>query len=54
MRVLLKATIPNDAGNRAAREGTLGKTTQTILEELKPEAAYFVEDGGQRTAYLFR
>lgn len=53
MRMMLKATMPVEAGNAAAKNGSLGTTVQKILADLKPEAAYFVEDGGQRTGYIF-
>jgi hypothetical protein len=53
MRVLFKVNIPVEAGNAAAKAGKLGKTIQSILAELKPEAAYFTDDRGQRTAFLF-
>jgi hypothetical protein len=53
MRVLLKASIPVEAGNRAATDGSLAKTIQSILDDLKPEAAFFTDDEGQRCAYLF-
>ena len=53
MRMLLKANIPVEAGNAAVRDGSLATKIQKILDELKPEAAYFSEDGGQRTAYIF-
>ena len=52
MRFLVKVNIPVEAGNRAVKEGTLGKTIQKILAEQKPEAAYFVADNGQRCGYL--
>src|ERR1700759_2369889 len=53
MRVLLKVNIPVEAGNAAVRSGKLGATIQSILEEQKPEAVYFLDDKGQRTGYLF-
>jgi hypothetical protein len=42
-----------EAGNAAVSYGTLGPTIQQILADLKPEAAYFAEDGGERTGYIF-
>jgi len=51
-RFLLKVHIPVEAGNAAAKAGKLGKTVQSIQDDLKPEAAYFIADKGERTAYL--
>jgi len=45
--------MPVEAGNAAAINGTLGSTIQKILADLKPEAAYFTEDGGERTGWVF-
>jgi hypothetical protein len=53
MRCLLKATLPVAEGNAAIADGTLGKTIESILNDLKPEAAYFAEDNGARTAFIF-
>ena len=53
MRFLVKVNIPVDAGNASAKAGKLGTTIQSILTDLKPEAAYFTDDNGQRTAFLF-
>src|SRR2546430_11464608 len=53
MRFLLKVNIPVDAGNTAAKAGKLGETIQSILADLKPEAVYFTDDNGQRTAFIF-
>jgi hypothetical protein len=53
MRFLVKVNIPVEAGNAAAKAGKLGATIQSILADLKPEAVYFTDDNGQRTAFLF-
>jgi hypothetical protein len=53
MRCLLKVTIPVETGNAAISNGSLPKTIESILGELKPEAAYFAEDNGQRTGFIF-
>jgi hypothetical protein len=53
MRFLVKVNIPVEAGNVAAKAGKLGTTIQSILADQKPEAVYFTDDKGQRTAFLF-
>ena len=53
MCMMLRVSIPVEAGNAAAQNGSLGSTIQRILDELKPEAAYFAEDNGERTGYIF-
>src|ERR1700680_3747924 len=52
MRMLLRVSIPVEAGN-AAKAGTLGPTIERILADLKPEAAYFLaDDSGQRSGSI--
>jgi hypothetical protein len=54
MRMMMTVSIPVESGNDAARTGTLGSTIKGILDELKPEAAYFAaNDSGERTGYIF-
>src|SRR5436190_12218575 len=53
MRFLLKVNIPVEAGNAAAKAGKLGATVQSILADLKPEAAYFTDNNGQRSGLIF-
>lgn len=48
MRFLVQVSIPIEKGNEAAANGTLGKLFGQILEEIKPEAAYFTAHNGKR------
>jgi len=50
--MLLKVTLPHDTFNAAVRDGTVGRKLNRILEELKPEAVYFTEFTGKRTAVI--
>ncbi len=52
MRFLMKAIMDTERANALAKAGKLGSTIQQIVEELKPEAAYFGDDHGKRTAFL--
>jgi hypothetical protein len=53
MRMLLRVSIPVEAGNAAAKDGTLGSTIEGILADLKPEAAYFMaDDSGNRSGSI--
>lgn len=51
MRFMVKVSFPVEAGNAAAKKDGF-KVIQKILEQQKPEAAYFIADGGQRTGIL--
>ena len=52
MRMLLDITIPHEPFNSLVRQGVAGKKLGEILDALKPEAAYFSEQGGKRGAIL--
>src|SRR5262249_46056042 len=53
MRMLLRVSIPVEAGNAAAKNGTLATGVETILADLKPEAAYFfADDNGNRSGSI--
>jgi len=52
MRMLLKVSIPVAKGNEAYKSGMLQRTIQSTVEALKPEAAYFYSENGNRTALM--
>ncbi len=53
MRCLFKVSIPTDIGNQRVIDGSLGSTIESILNDMKPEAAYFAEENGARTGFIF-
>jgi Domain of unknown function (DUF3303) len=52
MRCLLKVSIPTNIGNERVVDGSLARTIESILNDLNPEAAYFVEEQGTRTGIV--
>ena len=52
MRILMKISIPVEKGNETIKDGTLGSKIQAIMEEQKPEAAYFAAHDGLRTGFV--
>jgi hypothetical protein len=52
MRMLLTARFNTEAANQLVTEGTLSKVIEGILEQLKPESAYFTAMEGERTCFI--
>ena len=52
MRMLLKASIPTEAGNAGIRDGSMMEKLGSILEDTKPEAVYFFIENGKRTCLI--
>lgn len=53
MRMMLRVSFEVEAANKAIRDGSLPKMMQSVMEELKPEASYFMTDRGKRTGLIF-
>jgi hypothetical protein len=52
MRFMITCLIPVEKENQSAKAASLHSTIHSIIEELKPEAAYFSEIEGARSAYI--
>jgi len=52
MRMLMHVRLPSEPFNTLVRQGTAGQKIQQILETIKPEAAYFTDQDGQRGGTL--
>jgi hypothetical protein len=52
MRMLVTAKCPHEPFNTLVRKGTAGEIIGKILADIKPEAVYFTEFGGHRTAVM--
>ena len=46
--MLLHFDLPVEPFNSYVRDGTVAKRIKSVLDEVKPEAAYFTEQDGQR------
>ena len=52
MKMLLRITMPNEPFNSFIKKGTLGNVLDKIMTDLKPEAAYFTLEDGERSVLL--
>jgi len=53
MRVMVKVSIPTEAGNKGIETGSLPQTMMGQIERWKPEATYFTAMNGRRTGLFF-
>ena len=52
MRILITFSINPEKGDQLIKEGRIGETMASILDELQPEAAYFTDVEGTRGGFL--
>jgi hypothetical protein len=52
MRFVMQVSFPPEKFNQAVWNGSAGKKVAQILDELKPEAAYFCSKDGKRGGFL--
>ena len=52
MRMMMLVELPLEPFNTAVRNGTAGPKMKKILDDIKPEAAYFGEREGSRGGIL--
>src|SRR5687768_10176251 len=52
MRMMLRFTFQAETGNELLRSGRINQMLQDIATDLKPEAAYFFPESGQRSGFF--
>jgi hypothetical protein len=52
MRMMVKFTFGAGGGNEILRSGKINTLLQQVMEDLKPEAAYFYAENGQRSGHF--
>lgn len=52
MKYLIKVEMASDAGGMAVRDPKFGERMQSVLKELRAEAAYFTMAKGHRGGYI--
>jgi hypothetical protein len=53
MRMMLRWTVPVDKGNDMIEDDTMGSTIEAVMKKTRPEAAYFLAEGGERAGMIF-
>ena len=52
MRFLMHISFPPEQFNKAVLDGSVNQKMSRVLEDLKPEAAYFCAESGKRGGYF--
>ena len=52
MRIMLTFSMNPEKGDQLIKEGRIGETLGSILDDLQPEAAYFTDVDGTRGGFL--
>jgi hypothetical protein len=52
MRMMMHVTFPHEPFSAAVKDGSVGAKMKRILDQLKPEAAYYTAWRGHRSAFL--
>ena len=52
MRMMLRFSFPTKEGNETLRTGRIQQLLQNVVQDLKPEAAYFYSDRGMRSGHF--
>jgi len=50
---MLRWTVPAERGNHAVNDGSMGSVIEAVMAKTKPEAAYFLAEGGDRSGIVF-
>jgi hypothetical protein len=54
MRIMMRIRIPVEKGNEAVADGSMPKIIKNLVDQLKPESAYFhLEDGKRAGTIVF-
>jgi hypothetical protein len=53
MRMMLRALMDTQMSNQTIENGQLQKVVDSLMDELKPEAAYFTPHSGRRACIFF-
>lgn len=52
MRTMIRWTVPAEEGNKSIASGAMQKSIESMLRDLKPEAAYFLATNGKRSGMM--